>query len=447
MPYDRTAEAYLRRKQDVPTDLTSREMAELGYQIRERAFWSATVNNAKVVNAMHRACNGFAAGKLSMSDARLAIQRALDSTGYKPADGTRGTIRDLNSFRRQDLILRTNLEMAQGYARLAEAQEDLDLYPCFELVRIRQSRVPRDWKTRWVSAGGRLYGGRMIAEVNSPIWTKISRFGQPYPPFDFNSGMGLRDVSRREAVELGAIGESDFAEPRDDLPSMNESLEAEISGADDALKADVSERMKGLAKWDGDRLVFTDPNGTRPYSPTEIVEVLNKPLPENFYGDGKSPYHQRDALAEWSQNSDYIKNHQTSDKAYHFGRLLKRITPMESGTPIYRGMSWDTKYPKQQEAYGRFMAQVDDGYFNRATFESYSTDAGMVMRDYMTKPTKVFITVIKHGNAKYIGKLVELYYPEHAYEKEVLFSKGGKMKILKKELRDGTLYLTVEEVQ
>ena len=83
----------------------------------------------------------------------------------------------------------------------------------------------------------------------------------------------------------------------------------------------------------------------------------------------------------------------------------------------------------------------------RATFESYSTDAQMVLNDYMTKPTKVFITVVKHGNAKYIGKLVEFYYPEHGYEKEVLFSKGGKMRILKKELRGNTLYLTVEEVQ
>ena len=446
MPYDDTAEAYLKRKQDVPTNLTSREMAELDYQIRERAFWSATVNNAKVVNAMHKACNDYAAGKLSMSDARLAMQRALNSTGYKPADGTKGSIRDLNSFRRQDLILRTNLEMAQGYARFAEAQEDLDLYPCFELIRIRQSRQPRDWTSRWQAAGGKLYNGRMIAEVNSPIWTEISRFKQPYPPFDFNSGMGLRDVSRKEAVESGVIDADNFAQPQE-LPSMNENLETEIPGANDALKKDISERMKGLAKWDGDKLVFTDPNGTKPYSATEIVDVLNKPLPDNFYGDGKSPYHQRDALAEWSENSNYIKHHTTSDKAYHFGRLLKRILPMESDTPIYRGMSWNTKYPKQKEAYDSFMEQVDKGYFERATFESYSTDAGMVLDKYMTRPTKVFITVVKHGNAKYIGKLVERYFDTNAEEMEVLFSKGGKMKILKKEVRGDTLYLTVEESQ
>ncbi len=446
MPYDRTAEAYLRRKQDVPTDLTSREMAELGYQIRERAFWSATVNNAKVVNAMHRACNGFAAGKLSMSDARLAIQRALDSTGYKPADGTRGTIRDLSSFRRQNLILRTNLEMAQGYVRLAEAQEDLDLYPCFELVRIRQSRVPRDWKSRWTAAGGKLYGGRMIAEVNSPIWTKISRFGQPYPPFDFNSGMGLRDVSRKEAVGLGAIGESDFAEPRDDLPSMNESLETEISGADDALKADISERMKGLAKWDGDRLVFTDPNGTRPYSPTEIVEVLNKPLPENFYGDGKSPYHQRDAAVEWANNSSWIKSHPTSDKAYHLGRLVKRITPLDSETPVYRGMSW-SRTPDGQKQREKFLSEIESGFYERAPFESYTTSREIAEVFGEKLVDKVIIKVVGHHSAHDISEIIKAYERVHGKEGEILFSGNRRMKIIKREDRIDGIYLTVEEVQ
>lgn len=309
-----------------------------------------------------------------------------------------------------------------------------------------QARQPRDWKSRWRAAGGKLYGGKMIAEVNDPIWSKISRFGNPYPPFDFNSGMGLRDVSRGEAVRCGAISEDSFAEPKD-IPSINESLESEIRGASESLKAEISEKLKGLAKWEGDKLVFTDPNGTKPYSSKDIVEVLNKPLPENFYGDGKSPYHQRDALIEWTKDSDYIKNHTTSDKAYHFGRLLKRIEPMKSDEKLYRGMSWNTKYPNQKELYDGFMEQVESGYFERSTFESYSTNAAMVKENYMKKPTKVFITVVKHSNAKYIGEVVKRYFEDNAYEQEVLFSRGGRMKILKKEVRGDTLYLTVEESQ
>jgi len=129
---------------------------------------------------------------------------------------------------------------------------------------------------------------------------------------------------------------------------MNENLETEIRSADESLKAAISEKMQGFADWDGDRLVFTDPNGTKPYSAADIVAILNKPLPANFYGDGKSPYHQRDVAAEWSKDSSWIKNHTASDKAYHFGRLLNRIEPLESETPVYRGMSWKTTVEPQK---------------------------------------------------------------------------------------------------
>ena len=445
MPFTRTDEAYLRRKQNLPTELTTRQMELLDCQIRERAFWSATVNNARVVQTMHAVSTALAGGKISASDARLTIAKMLEKQGYEPADGTKGSIRDLTTMRRQNLILQTNLEMARGYAHHAEAQEDLDLYPCQELVRTRSVRVPRNWEERWRSAGGKFFNGRMIAEINSPIWRKISRFGLPYPPFDFNSGMGVEPVRRDEAINLGAIEHGSVQEAQE-LPSMNENLEAKIENASPELKNKILKHLQGFAEWDGDTLVFTDPNGTKPYSASEIGSVLKKPLP-NLYGDGQSPYHQRDALIEWTKNSDYIKNHTATDKAYHFGRLLKRIEPMDSSEPIYRGMSWNTEVESQKAAFEKFMAEVDSGYFTRATFESYSKNKNMVLKDYMKARQKVFITVVKHGNAKYIGELVREFHPKNADEMEVLFSKGGRMKILKKEVKGDTIYLTVEEVQ
>ena len=84
------------------------------------------------------------------------------------------------------------------------------------------------------------------------------------------------------------------------------------------------------------------------------------------------PNYQRNALIEWTKNSNYIKNHTISDKAYHFGRLLKRIEPMESSEEIYRGMSWNTKVESQKALFDKFLAEVDNGYFTRSTFESYS---------------------------------------------------------------------------
>ncbi len=446
MPFSRTDEAYLRRKKNFPTDLTTREMQLLDAQLRERMFWSATVNNARVVQNMHAVSNALASGKISMSDAHLTISKMLQKTGYKPADSVKGSIRDLTTTRRLNLILQTNLEMARGYAHHAEAQEDLDLYPCQELIRIRNSRVPRDWKLRWQASGGKLYNGRMIAEINSPIWKNISRFDLPYPPFDFNSGMGVMPVRRDEAIKLGVIS-ADNVQERKELPSMNENLEAKIENVTSELKAKISEQLQGLAQWQGDKLVFTDPNGTKPYSDTAIVDVLKNKITANIYGAGVDPNHQRNALIEWTKNSNYIKNHTTTDKAYHFGRLLNRIEPMNSSEEIYRGMSWNTVVESQKALFDKFMAEVGSGYFTRSTFESYSKNKYMVVKDYMAKTKKVLITVVKHKNAKYIGNLVKHFHPDNADEMEALFSKGGKMKILKKEVKGDTIYLTVEEVQ
>ncbi len=44
---------------------------------------------------------------------------------------------------------------------------------------------------------------RMIALKTSPVWAALSAFGNPYPPFDFGSGMGLDDVEASVCRELG----------------------------------------------------------------------------------------------------------------------------------------------------------------------------------------------------------------------------------------------------
>ncbi len=94
------------------------------------------------------------------------------------------------------------------------------------MISIRNSRVPRDWKLRWQASGGKLYNGRMIAEINSPIWKNISRFDLPYPPFDFNSEMGVVDIERSDAIKLGLLPED---EPADEIPDFDCVLETEVS--------------------------------------------------------------------------------------------------------------------------------------------------------------------------------------------------------------------------
>lgn len=42
----------------------------------------------------------------------------------------------------------------------------------------------------------------MVALKTDGIWKAINRFGTPWPPFDFQSGMGLVEIERSEADAL-----------------------------------------------------------------------------------------------------------------------------------------------------------------------------------------------------------------------------------------------------
>ena len=81
----------------------------------------------------------------------------------------------------------------------------------------------------------------MVALKTSPIWTALSRFGRPWPPFDYGSGMGLEDVDRTEAEDLNLL-DKDQA-PADRLQSLGDAAAAQQQDWNDGLQASV----KGLS--------------------------------------------------------------------------------------------------------------------------------------------------------------------------------------------------------
>lgn len=231
--------------------------------LRDRAFFSATVDDARRLAVMREAVAKVAAGDLSESQARLAIREALAQTGYTPPQGKEGGLQDLSSQRRLDLIIQTNVAEARGYVRYLEGTSEgaLAAFPCQELVRTQNRRAPRNWPEIWKGHGGRLYGsGRMIALKTDPIWTAISRFGHPWPPFDFNSGMGLRDVGRREAIRYGVIAADDPPPKPPKAPKFNDGLAAPLpKGAgrpmEDYLQARLGSQVsvqKGMIRFNAD---------------------------------------------------------------------------------------------------------------------------------------------------------------------------------------------------
>lgn len=267
----------------LPTTASSSELARIPAELRERAFFSARTASAahlartdalinrilQPIPAVQDPATGewasAAPGEyMNEAKARQLMRASLRSIGYDPAaiGAEPGSLQDLASFNRIHLIIDTNVKMARNYGNWKQGQSTaiLDQWPAQELIRVEAREERRDWHRTWVQAGGRVFPGagldgrygRMIALKNAPIWTSINRFGLPYPPFDYNSGVGVQDVDRDEAVRLKVISEDDQVAPQD--RGFNDSLQAS-SPADPAGQPAL---FQAIAAAMGARVSFTD---------------------------------------------------------------------------------------------------------------------------------------------------------------------------------------------
>jgi hypothetical protein len=240
---------------------------EVPLAMRERGFFSARLQSAHMAQGMldmarkgtDLTTQATDRGDLVMSKSLFVREsrKMLDAAGYRPDDPAwEGTMLDHRTRQRLGLIYDHNVTQAREYARWQAGQDEgaLDAYPAQELIREESREAPREWRKRWADAGGRDAGGRMIALKSDPVWARISRFQTPFPPFDFNSGMGVEDVSREDAEDLGLIGINDVP-VRPDV-GFNDALQASVSGLDpvvvDALVRSMGDQVvlaAGVVKW------------------------------------------------------------------------------------------------------------------------------------------------------------------------------------------------------
>lgn len=234
------------RKALVASPIPSSQWEGIRAQLRDRAFFSARIESVRFLAAARSAVADLLAENptlrgtvTSREDAIRAIRHAAMAEGLDRRD-LRALLNPA-SRERARLIVDTNAGLAAGFVRhLADSSPGaLAAFPARELVRLPQSnpRVPRDWPTRWRNAGGGFFQGRMIALAADPVWSRISRFGLPYPPFDFNSGMTTRQVSASEALSLGVIDDRFTPPQTPPEPSFNASLNADVQIPHDSTEA------------------------------------------------------------------------------------------------------------------------------------------------------------------------------------------------------------------
>lgn len=240
----RAALAQLRRRKAMPTSLGSAEIRALARNVRSGAIFSARTTQARVIEELREQLDAMLAGQANLADAMLRMRGIYAEMGYTPEGGfpqdepgtappaEAGTLRDLGSAKRRRLVITTNYRMLANAAYIEQGStpDALRQFPALELVRIGARRVPRgkkmtkagleddpgqDWPSRWIAAGGEIILGRMMALKGADVWQQLGdgaggyddTLGNPFPPFAFNSGYGVREASRAEALEMGVLEE------------------------------------------------------------------------------------------------------------------------------------------------------------------------------------------------------------------------------------------------
>lgn len=227
----------------VGSGLDSRGWNSIQAGLRDRAFFMSQVAELHIADAARRLTAEYADGHVDFSKLRIEWRNYLERADYQPDPEVAGTIKDLYTQARIDVVLKTNVAQARGFVQFAEGMTPgaFAAFPAQEFTRVvYRKRKRADWPRRWAAAGGKVHGGRMIALKDDPVWQRLGDagpFGNPYPPFDWGSGMGVVDIDRKTAIELGVVTaegvrasvdrlRDDAAQQR--LPSMNGRLQAEV---------------------------------------------------------------------------------------------------------------------------------------------------------------------------------------------------------------------------
>lgn len=326
-----------------PSSMSSADWERVAPAIREKCFFSARVNDAELLGKMRDLLGQ--AVDVSKRDSNQALMSQdkfisemkayMKSRGY--AMGGTG-LTDITSRRRLALIYKMNYDEAREYAKYVRGQDSdtLYMYPAQEFLRVEDRRVPRtDWQSRWRAAGGKIFGGRMVAMKSDSVWENLSRFGRAYPPFDFGSGMGVEDVDRDDAIELGLLPKDDD-EPSDEVPEFDVALESEVSL--DRIPEDLREKLikeTPNAEVRGDKLYMLSSNtlptwnnkgfeDAKTWKPSIKETVISKTEAENKLSKGVTV---KDPLGETATFSDetihWRKNLSEKEASDSFGRLIR----------------------------------------------------------------------------------------------------------------------------
>lgn len=266
--------SFLLEKEQLPADWSSSDWQAQEADFRNKAFWSAKVENARFLDR----AQGFLFD--SMANVRETITRpdgttvtALQmggrahfvarmrefmitegmATREEFQDVNQNDVRDLRSMARLRLIFDTNTRQAYGYGRWKQGMTPnlLKAFPAARLIRDKRVKEARPRHQAHL--------GEVLLKTD-PRWAEfhnareIGGFGVPWGPYGFNSGVTQESVSRADAMKLGLVPSDLPPEERaidDDIWSSVRNIDPAIRAR---LVAELQAGMRGNVTSNGDEI-------------------------------------------------------------------------------------------------------------------------------------------------------------------------------------------------
>lgn len=311
----------------VASKLDSEGWSQLPLALRERAFWSATIESVRVLQGMRGGIDDFLSGaRETLPNGEVALKSGsraefvkqfaalAEAEGVGPADPDDvGGLKDIRSEARLSLIWRTQVEAAQAYGTWKQGQDPdvLNEFPAQRFIREQEVKQPRPVHQMNIGVVRLKSDLDFWMAMNDP---SFGGFGVPWGPWGFNSGMGVEDVDRDEAERLGLIAAGERAKPVD--KDFNDRLEASARGIDGDLIDVLKQEFGDQLSVEGDRLKW---RGGQDGS-SERAEP--EPEPAETKVERKSPVSKAlEVLARGSLRQQVLEALVEMDKVHDDGRL------------------------------------------------------------------------------------------------------------------------------
>lgn len=255
---------YLARRKVTPGPFDSQAWQSVAPAIRQRAFFSASVNSARVLHRFRSMLLDWQSGAVeTITTPSGAVETAFKQTGLaafrerasellvseglaSPADFRNDSIRNIAGNARLKLLFQTNIAQAQDFAiyqgRISDPAR-LARFPAAEFIRTPGAIVPRPLHVANEGAIRRFDDIEFWLAMNSPA---IGGFGVPWGPWGFNSYMATFPVPRKRAERLGLVRPGERIMPPD-LTRFGVSLPARFNRGVTASLDDITPEIRQQA--------------------------------------------------------------------------------------------------------------------------------------------------------------------------------------------------------